>query len=160
MRTKSIYVFAMCCVVQSVYVNTRGSFLKFVIKQNHLSTQNLFNQVSLIAIRVVGAPAASAAAPSGYGVGGAAAHAAAVPSAVGVDSDLAVELAVDARTAQALRELNARKELAVRREEYELAKQIKLEMMQLKKVNHMPLASALLAFCKPVLMVVCVLLCV
>ncbi len=103
--------------LKSVYVHTKGSYLKFVIKANHVSQQNLFNQVSLIAVRIVG-------------VGGSAPVGGYNP-----DTDVGVELVVDARTAKEMRELAVRKELAIRREDYELAKQLKTDIANLKKVH-------------------------
>lgn len=43
--------------LKSVYVNARGSFLKLHCKKCHVNTINLFNQVGVVAVNIVGTPA-------------------------------------------------------------------------------------------------------
>lgn len=42
--------------LKSVYVQTRGNFVKLVLHQCYVNAPNIFNQVGVVAINVTGAP--------------------------------------------------------------------------------------------------------
>lgn len=128
-----------------MYVDARGSFLKFALGRCYVNSQNLMNQVGVVAISVLGSagPGAGGVAAAGGGAyGHAAAHhrkaSSGMPPGVvgggapggggggGAMDDLAVDMSLDPETAAKLREVTRLKEEAVASEQYAKAKQYKL----------------------------------
>lgn len=95
--------------LKSVYVNTRGEYIKFIIKQCHINTINLFNQIGIIAINVVGTSTK-------------------VTGASDLDSG------IDPRTSDRIQDLQRRKDAALHREDYEEAKRIKAAIERLQNI--------------------------
>lgn len=95
--------------LKSVYVNARGEYIKFIIKQCHINTINLFNQVGIVAINVVGTSSK-------------------VTGANDLDSGL------DPRTSDRIQDLQRRKDAALHREDYEEAKRIKAAVERLQNI--------------------------
>lgn len=150
--------------LKSVYLKAKGSFLKLLMHKCYLNPLNLFSQVGLIAINVLGQPANMGQPGAPLGLRGAARlvlckdqqqcvpaihlvsnnnelvcafHVCRVPSGpsgAGIN-DLAVDMGMDADTAAMLREVALRKEAAVAGEDFELAKRLKALQDQIKHVG-------------------------
>ena len=109
--------------LKSVYVDAAGTYFKFRVHRCYLNNQNHTNQVSIVAISVLGNPGGSAAA-----VAAAPAHAAkrdAGHRRAPGGSDLAIDVGMDPETASKLREVARLKNEAVASEDYAAAKQYK-----------------------------------
>ncbi|GBG27244.1 Centrosomal protein of 104 kDa [Hondaea fermentalgiana] len=136
--------------LKSVYIGKQGSFLKLLIHKCHLNSLNIYNQVGVMAINVLGHAIANGnghpgrdgylAAESNQrmseGRGGSdRAYPTAASRQVPPLQDLAVDMQFDPVTAKLLREVHDAKERAVEEEEYELAKQLKEAEGRLKHVG-------------------------
>lgn len=117
-----------------MYITAMGSFMKIVVHKCYSNPHNLFNQVGIIAINILGKPL-----PASYAgalpAGGA--NPAAVPKhskGAGVE-DLAVDMGVDPTTAATLRDVHAQKVAAVEAEDYAAAKQLKAIEDSLRSVG-------------------------
>jgi len=119
--------------LKSVYLRTRGTFLKLLLHKCYINPSNLFNQIGLIAVNVLGLPANAPPAPTLAGGVRAPVPGAARPGP-GVH-DLAVDMGMDPETATLLREVVARKEGAVAAEEFELAKRLKALQDGIRRVG-------------------------
>ncbi|CAM9664455.1 unnamed protein product [Discosporangium mesarthrocarpum] len=98
--------------LKSVYVNAPGQYLRLLVHKCYINELNLFNQVSIIAVNLLGEalgplpPGALDAPPAPYGAG---------PRRSELD-DLSFDMNFDPETAQRIRELASAKERAVRAE--------------------------------------------
>lgn len=150
--------------LKSVNLDVQGQLIKLVLHQNHVNRLNLFNQVSLVALNVIVDSQENASdgdIPRHVTHGH---HAAketlsdvvhsylpsyrhsqeASPGLLGaVDrssyispmDDLAFAIAQDPETAQLIRQLDSKKETAVKDERFDLAKQLKQIIAELQKVG-------------------------
>ena len=126
--------------LKSVHVSTDALLLKITLHRCHVNRLNIYNQVGLVAINLLGEPGTQGAGVGGaYSVGASDVPAPnfAVPSKgnAGV-SDLVLDVNVDAGTLALLRDINAQKEAAVASEAYEEAKRLKAVMERLKVLGH------------------------
>lgn len=128
--------------LKTIYIdNMLGSFVKLIIGENHINKQNIYSQVGIIAVSLLGTTEDSVGAPkaSRYGPGSKAA-------AANNYNDLSVDLNLDPQTAGKLRQLAEAKSRAVDAEDYLTAKQIKLVEHDLKamgsKLAQMDMAKA------------------
>lgn len=126
--------------LKSVYVKARGQFMKFVVHKCYLNQLNLYNQVGLIAINIIGRPGVDDAVAAAVDDGGR--GKAVIPPRPGVAArggagvnDLAVDMGMDPETAALLRDVNRRKDAAVASEDYELAKRLKVLQESIKNVG-------------------------
>ncbi|XP_073089171.1 centrosomal protein of 104 kDa [Manis javanica] len=135
--------------LKSVYVDAVGQFLKLILHQNHVNKFNIHNQVALVAINIIGDPAdfgdesniTSREKLIDHYVG----HNTEDPALEGPCSgkydyispldDLAFDMYQDPEVAQIIRKLDERKREAVRKEQYDYAKNLKQAIADLQKVG-------------------------
>ncbi|XP_058300272.1 centrosomal protein of 104 kDa isoform X3 [Hylobates moloch] len=135
--------------LKSVYVDAVGQFLKLIFHQNHVNKYNIYNQVALVAINIIGDPAdfsdesntASREKLIDHYLG----HNSEDPALEGTyarksDSispldDLAFDMYQDPEVAQIIRKLDERKREAVQKERYDYAKKLKQAIADLQKMR-------------------------
>lgn len=98
--------------LKSVYIDTRARYVKLLLHESHINAINLFNQVGIVALNVLG-DIVKAGAPD----------------------DMAFDLEYDSRTAQEIREMESAKRRAVAEEDYDEAKRLKQQIEHLKQVG-------------------------
>ncbi|XP_020013962.1 centrosomal protein of 104 kDa isoform X2 [Castor canadensis] len=135
--------------LKSVYVDAVGQFLKLIFHQNHVNKYNIYNQVALVAINIIGDPAdfgdksnitsreklidhylghnPEDPALEGTYVGR--------PDHISPLDDLAFDMYQDPDVAQIIRKLDERKREAVQKERYDHAKKLKQAIADLQKVG-------------------------
>ncbi|XP_078498758.1 centrosomal protein of 104 kDa [Lissotriton helveticus] len=135
--------------LKSVYVDAVGQYLKLIFHKNYINRYNLYNQVALVAINIVGDPvdyneesitptrdtlidhylgsSPDDPALDGTYVG--------KPDAFSPLDDLAFDMYQDPEVAQIIRKLDEKKHDAVRHERYDFAKKIKQAIADLQKVG-------------------------
>jgi centrosomal protein CEP104 len=128
--------------LKTIYIdNIPGSYIRLIISENHVNKLNIYNQVGIIAVSILGPTEDSLAAPkvSKYQPG--AKHGPATNY-----NDLSIDLNLDPQTAGKLRQLAEAKTRAVDAEDYLTAKQIKVVEQELKamgsKLAQMDMAKA------------------
>uniref|UniRef100_F6U787 Centrosomal protein of 104 kDa n=1 Tax=Macaca mulatta TaxID=9544 RepID=F6U787_MACMU len=135
--------------LKSVYVDAVGQFLKLIFHQNHANKYNIYNQVALVAINIIGDPAdfsdesntASREKLIDHYLG----HNSEDPALEGTYTrrsdyispldDLAFDMYQDPEVAQIIRKLDERKREAVQKECYDYAKKLKQAIADLQKVG-------------------------
>uniref|UniRef100_H0V6D7 Centrosomal protein of 104 kDa n=1 Tax=Cavia porcellus TaxID=10141 RepID=H0V6D7_CAVPO len=135
--------------LKSVYVDAVGQFLKLIFHQNHVNKYNVYNQVALVAINIIGDPAdfgdesniTSREKLVDHYLG----HNPEDPALEGTYAgrsdyispldDLAFDMYQDPEVAQIIRRLDERKREAVQRERYDHAKKLKQAIADLQKVG-------------------------
>ena len=128
--------------LKSVYIDATGRFLKFKVHKCYVNKYNLFNQVGIVAVNVLGAPARVGGAVTARGrqlsdEG----QLAPLPSRLSVPArpspmeDLAFDMNFDQATAQKIRQIHDAKNHAVAVEAYEQAKALKMAEDQLKALG-------------------------
>uniref|UniRef100_A0AAA9TE48 Centrosomal protein of 104 kDa n=1 Tax=Bos taurus TaxID=9913 RepID=A0AAA9TE48_BOVIN len=135
--------------LKSVYVDAVGQFLKLIFHQNHVNKYNVYNQVALVAVNIIGDPAdfgdesniTSREKLIDHYLG----HNAEDPALEGTCSgksdyispldDLAFDMYQDPEVAQIIRRLDERKREAVQKERYDYAKKLKQAIADLQKVG-------------------------
>jgi centrosomal protein CEP104 len=115
--------------LKTVYIDYAGQYIRLIIHRNYVNKQNLFNQVGLVAVSLLGVVG-----PGGKGIGGLD-----IPNAiVGGNNplnDLSVDMNLDPQTAAKLRLLSETKARAIATEDYMTAKQIKAVEGELKALG-------------------------
>ncbi|XP_054993749.1 centrosomal protein of 104 kDa [Sorex araneus] len=134
--------------LKSVYVDAVGQFLKLIFHQNHVNKYNIYNQVALVAINIIGDPVDFGDESNitrekliDHYLG----HHAEDPALEGTSAgksdyispldDLAFDMYQDPEVAQLIRRLDERKRAAVREERYDYAKKLKQAIADLQKVG-------------------------
>ncbi|XP_053431416.1 centrosomal protein of 104 kDa isoform X1 [Nycticebus coucang] len=135
--------------LKSVYVDAVGQFLKLIFHQNHINKYNIYNQVALVAINIIGDPAdfsdesniISREKLVDLYLG----HNTEDPALEGTSAgksdyispldDLAFDMYQDPEVAQIIRKLDERKREAVQKERYDYAKKLKQAIADLQKVG-------------------------
>ncbi|ACO69597.1 predicted protein [Micromonas commoda] len=119
--------------LKSVHVNVDAAILRVVVHKCHVNKLNIYNQVGIVAINVIG----EAISPTDPGWGGAGGNLAPGPRpARGAGmADMAIDLDVDPVTAVKIREIHALKDEAVAREDYDEAKRLRDGINRLKAVG-------------------------
>ncbi|XP_045404646.1 centrosomal protein of 104 kDa [Lemur catta] len=135
--------------LKSVYVDAVGQFLKLIFHQNHVNKYNIYNQVALVAINIIGDPAdfseesniTSREKLLDHYLG----HTTEDPALEGTYAgksdyispldDLAFDMYQDPEVAQIIRKLDERKREAVQKERYDYAKKLKQAIADLQKVG-------------------------
>ncbi|XP_053307348.1 centrosomal protein of 104 kDa [Spea bombifrons] len=135
--------------LKSVYVDAVGQYLKLIFHKNYANRYNLYNQVALIAINIIGDPvdfdeennaptrdklidqylgnsSEEPAMDSSY-IG--------KPDSISPLDDLAFDMYQDPEVAQIIRKLDEKKQEAVRHERYDYAKKLKQAIADLQKVG-------------------------
>jgi centrosomal protein CEP104 len=120
--------------LKTIHINRMGSFARLLIHKCHSNKLNLFNQVGLIAINLIGQDdnvqedeGSSKAADENR-----LSDAKEVPNSL---SDMSIDLNLDTQTASKLRSLAEAKARAITNEDYMTAKQIKLVEADLKEMG-------------------------
>ncbi|XP_010626126.1 centrosomal protein of 104 kDa isoform X2 [Fukomys damarensis] len=135
--------------LKSVYVDAVGQFLKLIFHQNHVNKYNIYNQVALVAINIIGDPAdfgsesklTSREKLMDHYLGHSPEDPALEATYVGRSDyispldDLAFDMYQDPEVAQIIRRLDERKREAVQRERYDHAKKLKQAIADLQKVG-------------------------
>ena len=101
----------------------RVTHVRLVLARCHVNKRNIYNQVGLVAVTVLGEPEGGAYGPS-HGVG-----------AAPTPYELELELSMDPATAEVVRELHSAKVAAVSREDYVEAKRLKEHIDRLRHVG-------------------------
>ncbi|PAA51401.1 hypothetical protein BOX15_Mlig022803g1 [Macrostomum lignano] len=120
--------------LKSVHVDAVGVYLKLVIHKNYVNKHNLYNQVGLVAVNLIGDPLYSPMdivsrpdkAPDDRVFG---------PDYISPLDDLAFDMYQDREIADVIRKLEARKHDAVLSEQFELAKRLRDAVLQLQRVG-------------------------
>eukprot|EP00227_Mantoniella_beaufortii_P003239 CAMPEP_0197616664 /NCGR_PEP_ID=MMETSP1326-20131121/60644_1 /TAXON_ID=1155430 /ORGANISM="Genus nov. species nov., Strain RCC2288" /LENGTH=445 /DNA_ID=CAMNT_0043185551 /DNA_START=406 /DNA_END=1741 /DNA_ORIENTATION=- len=121
--------------LKSVHVNVDAVILRVVVHKCHVNKLNIYNQVGIVALNVIGEPMASGGGLSGGGGGmGNPTSGPLRPRPAGV-SDLALDLDMDPVTAVKIREIHQLKEEAVAQEDYDEAARLRDGMNRLKAVG-------------------------
>lgn len=105
--------------LKKVHVNASGNLLKLSIQKSHINRINMFNQVAIMAIQVLGMPMKEGGSQKGVGGG----------ATGGGRSDS------DDRTESKVRALQEAKLKAIENEDYEKAKKIKMAISALQKIG-------------------------
>ena len=120
--------------LKSVHVNVDAAILRVVVHKCHVNKLNIYNQVGIVALNIIGEPIA----PMDNGLGGGGYDGLAPgprpPRHAGV-ADMSLDLDVDPVTASKIREIHAQKENAVAREDYDEAKRLRDGINRLKAVG-------------------------
>ncbi|GFR45564.1 hypothetical protein Agub_g6958 [Astrephomene gubernaculifera] len=124
--------------LKSVHVNVQAFLIRLVIHRCHVNKLNIYNQVGIIALNLIG----ERASPPPEGPPGFLQLHPAIPSAqpyynaAAADmADVNLDLHVDTVTAMKIRELARQKDEAVAREDYDTAKMLKASIERLKVVG-------------------------
>lgn len=114
--------------LKTVYLDIAGNFVRLLVHQCHTNKYNLFNQIGIVAVNLIGAEGGGGDRGSrGRGAGDNGGRRPGAPLAQGnAFNDLSVDLNLDAQTATKLKLLSDAKNRAVENEDYALAKQIKV----------------------------------
>ncbi|XP_013412883.1 centrosomal protein of 104 kDa isoform X2 [Lingula anatina] len=132
--------------LKSVHVDAVGSFLKLVIHKNHVNKHNLYNQVGIIAVNVIGDEIKNIYDPSNLEgdpyiddprlkQDPALAGLLNKPDYISPLDDLAFDMYQDPEVAQIIRKLERKKQEAVLEERYDFAKKVKQAITDLQKVG-------------------------
>lgn len=135
--------------LKSVYVDAVGQFLKLIFHENHVNKYNIYNQVALVAINIIGDPAdlsdesniASREKLIDHYLGPNTEDPALEGTCTGKSDyispldDLAFDMYQDPEVAQIIRKLDERKREAVQKERYDYAKKLKQAIADLQKVG-------------------------
>lgn len=125
--------------LKSVHVDAVGHFVKFVIHKNHLNPSNLYNQVGLIAINVIGDDVQLTSDLQSMSLEENKANNSVLSrdrsDYISPFDDLAFDMYQDPEVAQVIRKLDSKKQDAVAHEQYDYAKKIKATMQQMAKVG-------------------------
>ncbi|KAG5188043.1 hypothetical protein JKP88DRAFT_269553 [Tribonema minus] len=138
--------------LKSVYIDATGDFLRLMVHRCYINELNLFNQVGIVALNLLGDPAQARGAPLPLVCTSLsrACHRRTLtpfpPSTFGVNrrrrgsrrsdlSDLSFSMNLDTATAQRVREVAAAKERAVAAEDYDAAKALKVMEGELRDLG-------------------------
>ncbi|XP_030077943.1 centrosomal protein of 104 kDa isoform X2 [Microcaecilia unicolor] len=135
--------------LKSVYVDAVGQYLKLVFHKNYVNRYNLYNQVALVAINIIGDPVDYSDESNTLTRGKVIDHylgsSSDDPALDGTSNgkldsispldDLAFDMYQDPEVAQIIRKLDEAKQEAVRNERYDYAKKLKQAIADLQKVG-------------------------
>ena len=117
--------------LKTVYVDCPGTFVKLLLHKNYVNPQNIYNQVGVVAVNLMGSTTVQSI--SNAGVGGNRKTYANVPN--NPLNDLSIDMNLDPQTTVKLRQLSDAKARAVATEDYVTAKKIKLIETDLKDLG-------------------------
>ncbi|XP_033012471.1 centrosomal protein of 104 kDa [Lacerta agilis] len=135
--------------LKSVYVDAVGQYLKLTFHKNYVNRYNLYSQVALVAINIIGEPADASSDtnhssreklidhylgnnPDDSALDGTYTG---KPDLISPLDDLAFDMYQDPEVAQIIRKLDEKKHEAVRQEHYDHAKKLKQAIADLQKVG-------------------------
>mgnify|MGYP006077091709 CR=1 FL=1 len=117
--------------LKTVYIDYPGNYVRLIVHRNYVNKQNLFNQVGIVAVNLLGT--------EGGGGGGDAKNSSEGALSGGHNSnplnDLSIDINLDPQTASKLRLLSETKARAIATEDYLTAKQIKAVEGELKSMG-------------------------
>ncbi|XP_067946532.1 centrosomal protein of 104 kDa-like [Watersipora subatra] len=116
--------------LKSVHVDSVGLYLKLVIHKNHVNKYNLYNQVGVIAINVIGDDLDKSNQEEDYS-----ATNKQKPDYISPLDDLAFDMYQDTEVAQIIRKLERKKQESVLAEKFDYAKRVKQAIAELQKVG-------------------------
>lgn len=117
--------------LKTVYIDYTGSYLRLVIHRNYVNKLNLFNQVGIVAVNLIGTSTSGPSGARGLDASGGA-EMLGGPNPL---NDLSVDMNLDPQTAAKLRLLSETKSRAIATEDYLTAKQIKAVEGELKALG-------------------------
>jgi len=118
--------------LKSVHVDAVGIYLKLVIHKNHVNKYNLYNQVGVIAINVIGDDLNKINTDDeNSNIMGSTQK----PDYISPLDDLAFDMYQDTEVAQIIRKLEKKKQESVLEEKYDYAKRLKQAIAELHKVG-------------------------
>uniref|UniRef100_A0A8C9RQM5 Centrosomal protein of 104 kDa n=1 Tax=Scleropages formosus TaxID=113540 RepID=A0A8C9RQM5_SCLFO len=125
--------------LKSVHVDVVGTHLRLTFHKNYTNRYNLFNQVALVAINVLGDPVdALPGSPIPHRViHGVLCTSPRQHTPISPLDDLAFDMYQDPEVAHIIRRLHHKKQECVRQERYDLAKTLKQAMADLQKVGEL-----------------------
>jgi len=120
--------------LKTVYIDYPGRFVRLLVHRNYVNKQNLFDQVGIVAVNLLGAegPGSMPSIASGPGGGGGGGGGGSVGGYSNPLNDLSIDMNLDPQTAAKLRLLSDAKSRAIATEDYLMAKQIKAVESELK----------------------------
>jgi centrosomal protein CEP104 len=122
--------------LKTVYLDISGNFVRLLVHQCHTNKFNLFNQVGIIAVNLIGGEEGGGDARRQGGSGAQSRYPGPpVPPANNAFNDLSIDLNLDAQTAAKLKTLSDAKNRAIESEDYALAKQIKVVEGELRTLG-------------------------
>ena len=126
--------------LKSCHVDSVGNFVKFLLHKNHINKYNLYNQVGLVAINVIGEDLGAwqevdqeqdELLRENPGLAGALKN----NESNNPLDDLAFDMYQDPEVARIIRRLDMKKQQAIMEERYDYAKRIKDVIVDLQQVN-------------------------
>lgn len=130
--------------LKTVHIDNEATFVKMLLHQCYINERNIYSQVGVMAINLLGEPLAmlhdelpnqSTGELLGGGGGVPALRSNPKPSPGGGNDDLSFDLRFDAKTAARIREIQIAKDQAVTMEDYDQAKRLKQMEEQLKSIG-------------------------
>ncbi|DBB10866.1 TPA: hypothetical protein ACH3X3_007335 [Trebouxia sp. C0006] len=121
--------------LKSVRVNSDAYLLRLVVQRCHTNKLNIYNQVGIIALNLVGQVIQTENLPGVPSYVSNHYQPSHISAAAGAMADLSLDVNVDPITAGKIREINKHKEAAVAKEDYDEAKRLKLAIERLKAVG-------------------------
>jgi centrosomal protein CEP104 len=124
--------------LKTVFIDHVGSYIKFIINENHPNKQNIYNQVGIIAVSLLGNTLDSDYNPDSNAKPN---NSKKLNSEVQQKqfnnpyNDLAIDMNLDPQTANKLRQLADAKSQAIEAEDYLTAKQIKVVESELRTLG-------------------------
>lgn len=129
--------------LKTVHIDNEATFVKMLLHQCYINESNIYSQVGVMAVNLLGEPLAmvhdelpNQSTGELLGGGGVpAVRSVPKPSAGGGSDDPSFDLRFDAKTAARIREIQIAKDQAVAMEDYDQAKQLKQMEEQLKSIG-------------------------
>ena len=114
--------------LKSVYIDASGGFLKLLVHKCYVNKHNIFNQVGIVAVNILGEAVGGGGSDGGGfrgGAGGAVAARGGGGREPGPMDELSFDMNLDPESAARVRQVVAAKERAVEMEDYDAAKRLK-----------------------------------
>jgi centrosomal protein CEP104 len=122
--------------LKTVYIDQAGKFIRLIIHQNHINKQNLFNQVGIVAVNLLGnSEDSSISSSSSSQVNRNISNNNEYAPSNNSLNDLSIDMNLDPQTAAKLRLLSDAKSRAIASEDYLTAKKIKSIEGELKSLG-------------------------
>lgn len=128
--------------LKTVHIDNEATFVKMLLHQCYINERNIYSQVGVMAINLLGEPLSmlhdelpNQSTGELLGAGVPALRSNPKPSVGGGNDDLSFDLRFDAKTAARIREIQIAKDQAVAMEDYDQAKRLKQMEEQLKSIG-------------------------
>lgn len=117
--------------MKSINIDAEGQYLKLVLHTNHVNQLNLYNQVSVLALNILGHdPLSHITKSQSIKVTGRQ-----PPVHVSTINDLSFDMTLDPSSARLVKQLEAQKQQAIEKDQFELAKALKEAINEMIKVG-------------------------